>query len=77
MIPNPNHFKLEAPLQLLSPITAVAFEVWTTEPGYTFDSVMLGVGEEGLKAAAAYMRHTWRPRHQVEVGMRLTCVLHW
>eukprot|EP00878_Enallax_costatus_P042327 GHUV01049614.1.p1 GENE.GHUV01049614.1~~GHUV01049614.1.p1 ORF type:complete len:137 (-),score=14.34 GHUV01049614.1:89-475(-) len=66
-IPNPNYYKVESPLDLLAPITAVAFELWTTEPGYTFDSVLLGVGEEGLDAAAAYMRQTRRPRHQVEV----------
>lgn len=65
---NPAYFKLESPLNLLSPITAVAFELWTTEPGYTFDSVLLGVGQEGLEAAAAYMRQTWQPRHKAEVG---------
>ena len=38
-----------------------------TDKGYTFDSVMLGSGEEGLAAAAAYMRDTWRPRNLAEV----------
>lgn len=53
----------------MAPIIAVAFELWVTEPGYTFDSILLGKGEQGLDAAAAYMRQVWRPRFRVQVGM--------
>jgi hypothetical protein len=67
-VPNPAHFKLDSPLDLLSPIAGVAFELWTTEAGYTFDSVLLGAGDAGLAAAASYMRHTWRPRNKAEVS---------
>jgi hypothetical protein len=67
-ISNPGYFKLEDPLELVAPIAAVAFELWTTDVGYTFDSVLLGSGEAGIAAAAAYMRDTWRPRNLAEVG---------
>eukprot|EP00879_Flechtneria_rotunda_P031933 GHRR01035041.1.p1 GENE.GHRR01035041.1~~GHRR01035041.1.p1 ORF type:complete len:130 (-),score=21.97 GHRR01035041.1:237-626(-) len=68
-IPNPEYFKVEAPLDLLAPIVAVGFELWTTDTGYTFDSVMIGKGQEGLDAAAAYIRKVWKPRHQAEVSI--------
>jgi len=66
-IPNPAYFKVDNPLDLLPPVAAVAFELWTTEPGYTFDSVLLGSGDSGIAAAAAYMRDIWRPRNHAEV----------
>jgi calnexin len=71
-IPNPAYFKVDNPLELLAPIAAVAFELWTTDRGYTFDSVMLGSGEAGIAAAAAYMRDIWRPRNHAEVRRLLS-----
>jgi hypothetical protein len=66
-ISNPAYFKVDNPLELLAPVAAVAFELWTTDRGYTFDSVLLGSGDAGIAAAAAYMRDTWRPRNHAEV----------
>ena len=66
-IPNPAYFKVDNPLELLSPVAGVAFELWTTDPGYIFDSVLLGSGEAGIAAAAAYMKDTWRRRNHAEV----------
>lgn len=51
-LPNPAYFKAEAPLSLLAPIVGVAFELWVTEPGYTFDNILIGRGQQGLEAAA-------------------------
>lgn len=71
---------MDDPLALLPPIGGVAFELWTTDVGYTFDSVLLGSGDGGIAAAAAYMRDTWRPRNNAEVryswavGVWLGCV---
>eukprot|EP00775_Hariotina_reticulata_P013784 gene13784-13905_t len=76
MIPNPDYYKVENVLELLPPVAGVAFELWTTDTGYTFDGVLVGQGDPGMDAAKTYLNKVWRPRHKAEVGghmQRLAC----
>jgi hypothetical protein len=66
-IPNPDYYKEEAPLSQLAPIVGVAFELWVTEPGYTFDNILIGRGQQGLEAAA-YMGKAAQARRLAQVG---------
>jgi hypothetical protein len=68
MIPNPDYYKVENVLDLMAPVAGVAFELWTTDTGYTFDGVLVGQGEQGLDAAKTYLNKIWRPRHKAEVS---------
>jgi hypothetical protein len=74
-LPNPAYFKAEAPLSLLAPIVGIAFELWVTEPGYTFDNVLLGRGQQGLEAAA-YMGKVGQARRLAQVSGQFSDTQH-
>ncbi|KAJ8902306.1 hypothetical protein NDN08_006713 [Rhodosorus marinus] len=53
-IPNPDHYKVDKAHVL--PISAVGFEIWTMDDGYTFDNLFIG---ESLDAAKAFAAETY------------------
>jgi hypothetical protein len=70
MIPNPEFFEESrsvTPLRRVPAASAVAFELWTTDKGYTFDGLIVGAGGAAAEAAAAYRRDQWRARYREAV----------
>eukprot|EP00189_Rhodosorus_marinus_P003254 CAMPEP_0113958286 /NCGR_PEP_ID=MMETSP0011_2-20120614/3304_1 /TAXON_ID=101924 /ORGANISM="Rhodosorus marinus" /LENGTH=527 /DNA_ID=CAMNT_0000969069 /DNA_START=98 /DNA_END=1681 /DNA_ORIENTATION=- /assembly_acc=CAM_ASM_000156 len=53
-IPNPDYYKVDK--AHLLPISAVGFEIWTMDAGYTFDNVLIS---ESLDVAKAFAAETY------------------
>eukprot|EP00887_Chlorella_sp_A99_P006722 scaffold3.g6722.t1 len=62
-IPNPAHYKDEAPLSNVGKVGAVAVEVWTMDDGYFFDNVLISNSAE---EAAAFAEQTFQPKKEAE-----------
>ena len=62
-IANPDYFEDKEPLKNLSPIGAVAVEIWTMDQGYYFDNVLVTNDAEKAKE---YREKYWQPKHEVE-----------
>lgn len=65
-IPNPDYFKEDSPLSHVDPIGGVAIEIWTTDDGYIFDSIMVAQDEA---PAEQYRADVWVKRHEAEVWL--------
>eukprot|EP01033_Poteriospumella_lacustris_P008589 gene8589-6182_t len=61
-VPNPAYFEDLTPLQSLSPMTALAVEVWTTNGGVHFDNFVVG----SVKAVEEFTRQTFAKKTVAE-----------
>lgn len=62
-IPNPEWFEEANTFAALDGISAVAYELWTTQGGYTFDNVLITDSEQAAEEMAAA---TWSAKRAIQ-----------
>ncbi|KAL6761281.1 Calreticulin family-domain-containing protein [Haematococcus lacustris] len=63
LVPNPDYWQEQQPLHKVEPVGAVAVEVWTIDPNYYFDNIILARDDQMPKQLR---EQEWRPRHEKE-----------
>lgn len=59
---NPEHFKEDDPFHKLDPISAIAFELWTTTPGISFSNILITSSETEATEAV----NVWREKRKTD-----------